>query len=220
MERGEDPTPALPVNGEGEETSLPERLCEEGEGERGIITRRDVQMALSPRERTLATVTALVVVVVALITGVRGLLSWAEGSGAHDLAFGTEGLGELLATLDRIDTLEKTNQEIKKSLGNERMNCIDVGKTAELLRIISEAGGRCGMRVTNFNPTPRQKSKPLPSLEVQIAFECQYEQLVRFVDQLDRIEIPVFIQALRVNCKQPGQPQLAGTMTIVTYVYS
>ncbi|HPO09041.1 MAG TPA: hypothetical protein PLZ55_10265, partial [bacterium] len=140
-------------------------------------------MALSSREKTLATATALVLVVVVLITGIRGLLSWAEGSGAHDLALGTEGLGDLLATLDTIDTLEKTNQEIKKSLGNENSKCIGTGQVVEILNILGEAGGRCGVKITTFNPTTREKSKPLPSLELQIAFECQYEQLVRFVDQ-------------------------------------
>ena len=175
-------------------------------------------MALSAREKNLALVTAVVVVGVVLITGARSLLSWAEGSGAQSLAFGVEGLGELLDTLGEIDALQTGNCEIKKRLGNEEMTCIDSSQVAELLKTIEQIGKKVGIKITNFNPTTRPKSKPLPSLEVQITFECQFNQLVQFLDQIEKAKIAVFVRDLQAGAKDPNQPKLKGGMTLVTYL--
>ncbi|MFH1738185.1 MAG: type 4a pilus biogenesis protein PilO [bacterium] len=175
-------------------------------------------MVLSTREKNLATVTAVLVVVAVLITGTYKLLSWAEDSGAQSLAFGVDGLGELLDTLGDIDALKAGNHGIKKQLGNEKMSCIDESQVAELLKAIEQTGKKLNIKVTNFNPTTRPKSKPLPSLEVQISFDCEFNQLVQFLEQIETGEIAVFVRDLRTGTKNPGQPSLKVSMTVVTYL--
>jgi hypothetical protein len=175
-------------------------------------------MALSDRERKLATMTVTVVVVVVLVTGIHGLLSWAGGSGARSLAVGTEGLGDLLGTLENIDALRTKNQDLKKQLGNEEIICIDNGKVSELLRSIETSGRQSGLRINIFDPTERPKSRPMPSLEVKVTFDCRFNQLVQFLAQLERPEIAVFVRDMRAGRKDAGQSNLSVTMTLVTYL--
>ncbi len=177
-------------------------------------------MAFSERERKLALITALVLVVVVGITGIRQLLSWAGGSGAETLAFETEGLGELLDTLEDIDGLKAENQRLKKRLGNESMICIEDGEISELLKNIEQVGKQSGVKINNFNPTVRPKGKPMPSVEVQIGFECQFNQLVQFLAQIEKSQIASYVRDMRAGLKNPGQPQLNVTMTIATYLVS
>lgn len=175
-------------------------------------------MALSERESKMAVMTALVLIVVVLLTGVRGLLSWAGGSGAHSLALGTEGLGDLLDTLEDIDALRAKNQKMKERLGNEEMACLDISKDSELLRSIEQTGKRAGLKINIFDPTHKPKSRPLPSLEVKVTFECTFNQLVQFLAQLEKPEMAVFVRDMRAGLKNAGQPQLNVTMTLVTYL--
>ena len=177
-------------------------------------------MAFSERERRLALIAGLVFAVVVGISGARRLLTWAGGSGAESLAFGTEGLGELLDTLEDIDNLRSQNERVKKQLGNESMICIDESEISGLLKSIEEVGKRSGVKINNFNPTVRPKGKPMPSVEVKIGFECQFNQLVQFLANIEKPEIALFVRELRAGQKNPGQPQLNVTMTIVTYLVS
>jgi Tfp pilus assembly protein PilO len=175
-------------------------------------------MAWSERERKLAGATASLVIVVVLVTGIRGVLSWAGGSGARDLALGAEGLGDLVNTLQDIDALRARNVDLKKRLGNEGMTCIDNTKVSDLLKSIEQTGRRAGLRITIFDPTARPKSKPLPSLEVKVTFECVFNQLVQFLAELEKPEISIFVRDMRTGLKNEGQPQLSVTMTLVTYL--
>ena len=175
-------------------------------------------MALAEREKKLAIMTASLLIVVVLVTGFRGLLSWAGGSGAHSLALGAEGLGGLINTLEDIDALRAENREIKRKLGNEEMACIDSSEVSELLKTIESTGRRAGLKINIFDPTHKPKSTPLPSLEVKITFESRFDQLIQFLAQLEKPEMAIFVRDMRAGPKQAGQERLNVTMTLVTYL--
>lgn len=177
-------------------------------------------MGFSEREKRLAVVTALLVVIVVGMTGVRALISWAGGSGAHSLALGAEGLGDLISTLEEIDSLRARNEQLKRRLGNGNMVCIDYSKVSELLKNVENTARRSGLKISTLDPTHRPKSKPIPSVEVKVTFECVFKQLVRFLAQLEKPDFAIFVRDLRVSQKNEGQPQLTVQMTLVTYLTS
>lgn len=168
---------------------------------------------VSQRERRLLWL-ALAALVVAVPTIVVPLLAPVE-----EVATDPEtGLTEIRTVLGKVERQLMTNQALRGKVGNDKAHFLTPGAVSDLLTIIGQAGGQAGLELRSNSLGVRQKAKPLPEVTIQIDYKGRYPNLVKFVDKLEHLEVPVVIRNLRMTLKDENSGEISGTVKLTSYL--
>ncbi len=157
---------------------------------------------------------AIAALVVAVPTIVMPLLSTVEGTAIDP----EEGLTEIRTVLGRVERQLKTNQALRSKVGNEKAHFLAPNAVSDLLTIIGQAGGQAGLELRSNSLGVREKAKPLPEVTIQIDYKGRYPNLVKFVDKLEHLEVPVVIRNVRMTLKDENSGEINGTVKLTSYL--
>ena len=156
-------------------------------------------MALSERDKRLMYIWAGIVGVFILYMGWRYFFSPAdEGSISKTTAIQLESLFQ---KINSVEDQKSKNAVLRKKLGNEQGSFIISTEKNKLLTELEQVGGQSGVQIKGYSPIENNRSKPLPSVEVKINFECQFDQLINFLTNIQKAKYIVQITAIKVSLK-------------------
>ena len=173
-------------------------------------------MALSERDKQLLPIWLGIMGVVLLILGWRYFLSPAdEGNISKTTAIQLESLFQ---KINSVEDQKSKNATLRKKLGNEQGAFIISSEKNKLLTELEQIGGQSGVQIKGYSPVENNRSKPLPSLEIKINFECQFEQLITFVTNIQKAKYILQISGVKVSLKDKNRPDLDVQMSLNTFL--
>lgn len=171
-------------------------------------------MAMTAREKNLALITAVVAVI--------GLAYIALNlAGGDDIDMSDETTGRFETLFDQmaaLDSQKQTNQLLRKRLGGLEGRFITETEVGDLYAAIEKVAGQSGVQVNNYSSLVNRRAKPMPALEANLSIECQFMQLIQFIDNLKNADIAMTPTNLRASLKDPNQPNLQVQLTLSTYL--
>ncbi len=173
-------------------------------------------MSLSEREQRLAKITAIAAAIGILFMGWGVFFNQADDSALSENT--AVHFSELFAQMKDIDTQKVRNNIMRKKLGNKEGNFASENEIIQLIAEIEQVAGRCGVKIKNWDPNTNKRAKPLPRLDIRVSLECQFEQLVKFLDSIRNAKYICQPTSLRSKLKDPQKPDLDVTMTLTTYL--
>lgn len=170
---------------------------------------------LSEREKRLALITGIVALV-GLSYIVYGLLQNAE---VEEVSAATaERFDDLFETLNTIDQQKAENANLRDRFGNQQGEFLRENEQAKLFAEIERISGQSGIQLKNISTRTDNRTKPMPTLEIEMAFECQFQQLLNFFRQVRTAQVLLQPQGLRVSLINPNQPNLTVQLNLITYI--
>lgn len=170
---------------------------------------------LSSREQKLVIATVVVAIVGGLYIGGVMLLSSDSGTEVSDAT--ASRFQDVLVKIDSIDQQKTTNSNLKKRLGNQKA-MFSSGDMGEIFNELYQIAGQSGVQLKGTSQNTNTKAKPFPNVDVRIALECQYPQLIQFFAKLKAAGILLQPSSMKIQLKDPNQPNLDVQMTVTTYL--
>jgi Tfp pilus assembly protein PilO len=171
--------------------------------------------ALSSREQKLVMATVSVAIIGGLYIGGVMLLSSDSSTEVSEAA--ASRFQDVLEKIDSIDQQKTTNGNLKSRLGYSKAN-FSSGDMGEIFNELYQIAGQSGVQLKGTSQNTNMKAKPFPSVDVRIALECPYQQLVQFLAKLKSAGILLQPSSMKVQLKDPNQPMLDVQMTVTTYI--
>ncbi|MBI1390851.1 MAG: type 4a pilus biogenesis protein PilO [bacterium] len=172
-------------------------------------------MAMSEREKKLALATAVVMVVGLSYIGLKVMSS---GDSVEVSAATAGRFQTLFDQMEDVENQKDKNQTLRKSIGNLQGKFISEKDISELYAEIEQLAGRSGVQVKNISNVTNRRAKPMPRLEANLSMECQFQQLIQFLDNLKTSKLMLQPLDVRAQLKDPNQPNLQIQLTLVTYL--
>lgn len=172
-------------------------------------------LGLSSREQKLTIATAVVAVVCGLYIGGVMLLSSDAGTEVSEAT--ASRFQDVLEKIDSIEEQKSTNKNLKKRLGNNNAN-FSSGDMGEIFNELYQIAGQSGVQLKGTSQNTNMKAKPFPSVDIRIALECPYQQLIQFLAKLKSAGIILQPSSMKIQLKDPNQPKLDVQMTVTTYL--
>lgn len=171
--------------------------------------------SLSPREQRLFVITLVIVGFGLLYIGYN-LFSNIEDA---DLSASTQGrFVELFEKIHTVDDQKRRNANLRERLGNTQGEFISETQVGKLFVEIERLAGRHNVNVQNITTRINQRATPMPSLEVDLTMQCQFEQLIAFLDSLRSAQVVVQPASLRTSLSDPNQPNLQVQLKLKTFL--
>lgn len=168
---------------------------------------------LSSREQKLVIATVVVAIVGGLYIGGAMLFSSDSSTEVSDAT--ASRFQDVLEKIDNIDQQKSTNSNLKKRLGNTNAT---FPSGEEIINELYQIAGQSGVQLKGTSQNTNTKAKPFPSVDIRITLECQYPQLIQFFAKLKSAGILLQPSSMKIQLKDPNQPNLDVQMTVTTYL--
>ncbi len=172
--------------------------------------------SLSNRDKRL-----LIITLVILVIGVIYIGSKLMSNGAQDTVVSAETEKRFEDLFDKMANVEEQKSQnllLRKKIGNERGKFVSEKEISKFLAEIESVGGRSGVTISGYSPSVNRRSRPLASLEVKVNFQCQFNNLVQFLNNVREANLLMQPSTLKVSLKDKNKPDLEGQVTLITYL--
>ncbi len=168
---------------------------------------------MSARERRLLIIT-LIAAVICIPVVIGPLLGSQEATDEDPDA----ELAQIQSVLSRVERQLATNQNLREKLGNPDAEFISPSGVLELLVELEQVGKQADLKISSYAQGIREKAKPLPELTVQIDYTGRFQNVVKFLDALEKMKVPVYVRNLRMTLKDEGSGELTGNIKITSFL--
>lgn len=172
--------------------------------------------ALSSREQKLVIATTTVAVLFGFYFGAQ--LFFASDPGTEVSEATAARFQDVLEKIDNVDQQKTTNLNLKKRMGNNNGVFVSENELGKLFAELEKTAGQSGIQLKGTSQNTNTKAKPFPSVELRMNMECQFTQLIQFLTQLKSAGILLQPGSMKVQLKDPNQPNLDVQMTVVTFL--
>ncbi|MGC9327337.1 MAG: type 4a pilus biogenesis protein PilO, partial [Candidatus Hinthialibacter sp.] len=124
----------------------------------------------------------------------------------------------LFVKIKNVETQKSRNQLLRQKLGSMDGEFIGENEVLALVAELEQTAGSSGVQIKNWDPNINKRAKPFAQLDLKISLECQFEQLIQFLNAVRRAKYICQPTALRVKLKDQKQPNLDVSLTLSTYL--
>lgn len=173
-------------------------------------------MNLSEREKRLAMIALPIALIGILLVVWSFVFNQADDTAVSQAT--AERFEDLFVKIKNVETQKSQNLILRKKLGNEKGEFITEKDVLKMVAEIEQTAGNSGVQIKNWDPNVNKRSKPLAQLDIKVSLECQFTQLIAFLNAIRNAKYVCQPTALRTKLKDPNQPNLEVSMTLTTYL--
>ncbi|MEW6236739.1 MAG: type 4a pilus biogenesis protein PilO [Candidatus Omnitrophota bacterium] len=182
-----------------------------------IIERKERgRMAFSKREKRLAWITFASAIAVILMWGGKLISSRISDSSVSSAT--QQQFLELFAMMDNVDEQKTRNLALRNKLGNEKGTFIEKNEAHKFVAALEQTAGMSGMQIKSYSYNENMRTRPMPRLDVKLSMQCQYEQLIPFLDNLRNCSIVCQVTSIKSTLQDKNRPDLDVQLTVSTYL--
>ena len=124
----------------------------------------------------------------------------------------------VLKKIENVDQQKTTNLNLKKHMGNNGGVFVSDHELGKLFTELEKTAEQSGIKLKGTSQNTNTKAKPFPSVDLRLNMECQYPQLIQFLTNLKTAGIMLQPSSMKIQLKDPNQPNLDVQMTVTTYL--
>jgi len=173
-------------------------------------------MAFSKREQRLAWITAAVAAAAVLMWSGKQIYSRISDSSVSNAT--QQQFLELFNMMEDVDAQKTRNLALRKKLGNEKGTFIQKNEAHKFVAALEQTAGMSGMQIKSYSYNENLRTRPMPRLDVKVTMQCQYEQLIQFLDNLRNCSIVCQVASIKSSLQDKNRPDLDVQLTVSTYL--
>lgn len=173
-------------------------------------------MSMTEREKHLALATLVVAIIGVSFMAWKVLSNQVADTAVSEAT--AERFEDLFAKIKNVETQKNRNQLLRKKLGSKTGGFISEDDVLQLVAELEQVAGSSGVQIKNWDPNINKRAKPLAQLDVKISLECQFSQLIQFLNAIRGAKYICQPTAMRVKLKDQKQPNLEVSLTLSTYL--
>ncbi|MGI6456241.1 MAG: type 4a pilus biogenesis protein PilO [bacterium] len=170
-------------------------------------------VALNDREKRLATITGLIALIGVLYIGFKMYTNSVIGTESD-----TPQFEDLYTKINNVESQKEKNLAYRKRIGNLNGRFVSSDEMYQVLYVLEQVAGKSGVSLKRQDPQINQRARPLPRLDINMALEGKFENLIKFLDNLRKADFVVMPVSLKTSLREKDKPELSIQMTVMTYL--
>lgn len=167
---------------------------------------------MNEREKKLLLITVIIGSIGSLYI-IYGLLSETEAP-VNMPSMHVEHFNDLYTKIDSVEDQKEQNLVHRKRLGNEKGQFVTERERLLIMQEIEQVAGRSGIKIKGYDPQLNTRAKPMSKMDIQITAECQFDQLIKFLDNLRKSQYIIQPSNMKMALKDKNKPELNVSMTL------